>query len=267
MNNLTWTGIATAASSISHGGETRGLVTMLRREAIVRDTGPITIPLISGNAFRGRLRRVAETLTASALTYHGRLTIPAAAALRSGGSLVKTNREPISGSTLARLRSLVPLLGVFGAAGAGRIIDGCLQVGKLLPISSETTHITGHHSDQLITDLTQIETYSRVDDAYSHDATPSDTNDATQRQFRIETFRAGSRFDLWLNLTNPTNKEASFFTEVLDGYTSNATIAGRSAIGHGRLNLELTANQDVPTSPWRPAPDEIEEAIDLLNQL
>ena len=33
--NITWTGTATATSSISHGSETRGLITMLRRETII----------------------------------------------------------------------------------------------------------------------------------------------------------------------------------------------------------------------------------------
>lgn len=263
--NLTWQGTATALSSISHGGDTRGMITLLRRETIITDNGPLNIPLISGNALRGRLRRTAETLTAEALNYRGRLTISAAAALRSGGALVKTNRDPISGAVLARLRELVPLIGVFGTAGAGRIIDGCLQVGKLMPIAAETTHLTGHRSDRSITELTQIETYARVDDTYHHDATPTDTTATTQTQFRIETFRAGTQFEAWLNLTNPTPTEAAFFTEVLTAFQRHATIAGRAAIGHGRLRFDLDTNQNPPGIDWQPV--DVDEAIELLNQL
>ena len=268
--NITWTGTATATSSISHGSETRGLITMLRRETIIGpDHTPVTIPLISGNAFRGRLRRVAEQQLADVLHYRGKLTLAAAAALRSGGSLVKTSAAPISGSRLAELRHLVPLIGIFGTAGAGRIIDGCLQVGKLLPHATETAHLLGQPATLSVQDLTQIETYSRVDDSYRHDAaTPTADDHASQLQYRIETFRAGTTFDVWLNLTSPTDLEAAFFTDVLAHYSHTATIAGRSAIGHGRLRLDLTTTTPPATLDWRTqVAADTDRAIDALNQL
>lgn len=274
MTNWTWSGQATALSSVSHGGETRGLVTLLRRETILTPEGPLSIPLISGNALRGKLRRTAESITAEALNYRGKLTISAAAALRSGGSLVKTGKDPISGTTLARLRELVPLIGVFGTAGAGRIIDGCLQVGKMVPHSHETAHLTHATTSTRwsISELTQVETYARSDDSHRHDAIATLPTDSppenTQTQWRIETFRAGTTFDLWLNLTSPTPVEASFFASVLEAYSSQAIIAGRAATGHGRLHLDLTCTQDTTTLPdWRPNPDTIDEAIGLLNLL
>lgn len=271
MHNLTWTGTATALSSISHGSQTRGLVTLLRRETIIGpspDYRPYTIPLVSGNAFRGKLRRHAEQLLAEALGYRGRLTIAAAAALRSGGALVKTTREPISGSRLARLRALVPLIGVFGAAGAGRIIDGCLQVGKLMPLCVETAHLLEHTLPVTVDDLTQIETFSRTDDSGSHDAA-TDELTTTQLQYRCETFRAGTQFDTWINLTNPTPTEASFFNEVIDTFTPAAAVAGRAGTGHGRLRLNLTTTATTsPPQEWRSTViPQADEAIDLLNEL
>ena len=271
--NITWTGTATATSSISHGSETRGLITMLRREAIIGPDGvPVNIPLISGNAFRGRLRRVAEQQLAEALQYRGKLTLAAAAALRSGGSLVKTSAAPISGSRLARLRELVPLIGIFGTAGAGRIIDGCLQVGKLVPYATETQHLTEQPAALSVHDLTQIETYSRVDDTHRHDtaalAAEADDAPASQLQYRLETFRAGTRFDVWLNLISPTDLEAAFFADVLARYSHTATIAGRSAIGHGRLRLDVTPSTPPPDLDWRTEISQnAAEAIDTLNQL
>lgn len=268
--NITWTGTATATSSVSHGSETRGLITMLRRETIIGPNyEPVTIPLISGNAFRGRLRRVAEQQLSEILQYRGRLTLAAAAALRSGGSLVKTNAAPISGSRLARLRELIPLIGIFGTAGAGRIIDGCLQVGKLVPYATETAHLLGHAAPLSVQDLTQIETYSRVDDAHRHDAAATaDDAAGSQLQYRLETFRAGTTFDVWLNLTSPTDLEAAFFADVLHRFNTHPIIAGRSAIGHGRLRLDLASTPPPPTTDWR---HEIsthrDEAIAALNEL
>ena len=269
--NITWAGTATAISSISHGSETRGLITMLRRETIISpDHTPTTIPLISGNAFRGRLRRVAEQELRDVLAYEGQLTIAAAAALRSGGSLVKTSAAPISGSRLARLRRLVPLIGIFGTAGAGRIIDGCLQVGKLIPHATETAHLLDHAVELSVQDLTQIETYSRVNDTHRHDAVApvEDDTPASQLQYRLETFRAGTTFDVWLNLTSPTDLEAAFFADVLHRFNTHPIIAGRSAIGHGRLRLDLASTPPPPPTDWR---HEIsthrDEAIAALNEL
>lgn len=265
--NVTWSGTATATSSISHGSETRGLVTMLRRETIIgADHAPIPIPLISGNSLRGRLRRTAEEILCEVLNYRGKLTVAAAAALRSGGALTKTSAEPISGTKLKQLREMVPLIGVFGTAGAGRIIDGCLQVGKLIPHITETAHLLHHTCALSISDITQVETYSRVDDTATHD-THTEHIAASQLQYRLETFRAGTTFDVWLNLGNPTPIEAAFFADVLTRYSTHAIIAGRTGIGHGRLRLELGCT-DTPMADWRtPTATTATEAIDALNQL
>lgn len=270
MTNITWAGTATATSSISHGSDTRGLVTMLRRETIISDGHLTPIPLISGNSLRGRLRRIAEDLLRDTLRYDGQLTIAAAAALRSGGALAKTSNEPISGAKLAQLRHLVPLIGVFGTAGAGRIIDGCLQVGKLLPHAQETAALLDLPTQTLlpIADLTQIETYSRVDDNHRHAAATITDQPGSQLQYRIETFRAGTTFDIWLNLTNPTPLEASFFTDVIDTFTQHPTIAGRTAIGHGNLRLNLHRTGTTAPADWRThITANTTEVIDALNQL
>ena len=142
---LLWRGTVTAASSISHGGETRGTISLLRRELIAQPGGdPVHVPVISGNAARGVLRRLSEELMRDAVGYEHQLPLAAAHVLRGGGALVKTGAEPLCGRRLAELRALLPHLAVFGAATGGRIIDGCLQVGKVVPIVTETTHITGY---------------------------------------------------------------------------------------------------------------------------
>lgn len=265
--NLTWRGTVTALTSTVHGSETRGTVTLLRRESILSPQGSLLqVPLVSGNSWRGILRRVAEDLTRREMNYDGRLTLAATAALQSGGALAKTSRDPISGVELARLRQLVPLIGVFGTAGGGRIIEGCLQVGKLLPICRETQPMTGRASNLMAADLTGVETYSRHDDSLGPHTTVTETK-GTQLQYRIETFKAGTQFDAWLNLTHPTDREAAFLAAVLDEFGHQAHIGGRAAIGHGLVRTELTPNKPVPQVDWRPDPGEIDQAIDLLNLL
>lgn len=222
-----WDVSMTALSSISHGGQTRGTTTLLRREIIPGPSGPEPVPVISGNAFRGRLRRIAEGLFTAALAPDGPLSLPAAHALRNGGALAKTGRDPLNGAQRSVLRALVPPLGVFGAAAGASIIDGCLQVGKVVPIVRETAAITGIASDLSAFDLPQLEEYSHLDDV-EHDA-------AGQMRFVVETFPAGSRFATWARIEQGTDLQISFFTDVLAAFTSWGQLGGRLAIGHGRV--------------------------------
>ena len=71
----------TATTSIVHRDDTRNnssIQSLFRREKILTPTGEVAVvPIISGNAWRGILRRTGETLLAEVLDYDGQLT-PAA---------------------------------------------------------------------------------------------------------------------------------------------------------------------------------------------
>lgn len=267
---IAWAVTITAASSIAHGGETRGTITMLRRELIVQPDGQaVYVPVISGNAFRGRLRRIGEELTRDTLQYEGELPLAAAHALRSGGSLAKASAEPLSGQRLHQLRRLVPQIGVFGAAAGGRIIDGCLQVGKVLPHVAECAHlIPAARGGPPAFTATQIETFIRQDDSDSHGfagalAGPGAVAGAGPEpaagpgllmMYRIETFPAGAVFSSWLQLTRATPLEVAFFTDVLRAFSDDGRLGGRAATGHGKvicdLHVTVRAGGTVPAD-WR----------------
>lgn len=266
---VTWTGTLTALSSIAHGGETRGTITLLRRELIAQPGGPLVhVPIISGNSFRGRLRRIGEELLREALYYDGQLSPAAAHALRGGGSLAKTSSEPLSGNRLQTLRNLVPQIGVFGAAGGGVIIDGALDVGKVVPHVAETSHITGHPTRRSAFEATQIESYTRQDDSDSHDfctvtpltqldldqAAATSTSSTTQQMlYRIESFPAGTVFSTWLRLRRGTPLEHAFLHDILTRYTSDGRLGGRIGIGHGQVSVDLTSDATAPPEAcdWR----------------
>lgn len=275
MSTAAWTGVLTAVSSIAHAGETRGTITLLRRELVTLPDGrQVHVPIISGNTLRGRLRRIGEELLRDTLAYEGQLHPAAAHALRGGGSLAKSSHEPLSGNRLQALRTLVPQIGIFGAAGGGAIIDGALDVGKVVPHVAETNHITGAHSTASAFTSTQIEAYTRQDDSSAHDfgdvlaATPlthltfdelgcpevtPGPGKSQQMLFNIETFPIGTRFSTWIRLRRPTDLELAFFTEVLATFTADARIGGRIGIGHGQLhvNLSPTTDHPAPTADWR----------------
>ena len=284
---LLWAGTVTAASSISHGGETRGTISLLRRELIAQPGGdPAHVPVISGNAARGILRRLSEELMRDAVGYEHQLPLAAAHVLRGGGELVKTGAEPLSGRRLAELRALLPHLALFGAATGGRIIDGCLQVGKVVPVVTETTHITGQVTTLEAFDATQIETYIRHDDGLHHTtetlrddlpaapdrgldptvdpapdpaaeaaAEPAATETSRHLMFRVETFPAGTRLAWWLRLDRASDLQVAYFTDVLDAFATRGHLGGRSAIGHGQVTLQLDRQLLAGTEPhpmsWR----------------
>lgn len=285
MRTTRWNGTLTALSSIAHGGETRGTITLLRRELVNAATGDLVhVPIVSGNTLRGRLRRLGEELLRDAVGYEGLLHPAAAHALRGGGSLAKTGHEPLSGSRLQQLRELVPQIGVFGAAGGGTIINGALDVGKVVPHLSETSHITGVPTTRSAFTGTQLEAYTRQDDGDGHDfagvITPAMTGaellfddtgrpepvlrGANQMLFHVETFPAGTAFSTWLRLRRPSPLEMAFFLEVLDVFRIDGRLGGRVAIGHGQVSVELdadcpTSDEDLPN--WRSVVDQNRDEI------
>jgi hypothetical protein len=286
---MTWTGTLTALSSIAHGGETRGTSTLLRRELIVLPDGQLVhVPIVSGNGLRGRLRRIGEELLRGAVGYEGLLAPAAAHALRGGGSLAKAG-EPLSGSRLQRIRRLVPQVGVFGAAAGGTIIDGALDVGKVIPHVTETNHLTGASALTSAFSSTQLEAYTRQDDADGHDfvdvaadaGIPAEENgagrvrarsaDTSQMLFHIETFPAGTVFTTWLRLRWPTPLEAAFLADILRTFGQDGRLGGRVGMGHGQVRVNLTCAQDAPTgagADWRTFVTEHRaEIIDALQDL
>lgn len=253
---LHWDGLMTALSSIAHGGETRGTTTMLRRELIPTADEAELVPVISGNAFRGRLRRCAEELFRDVLDLEGQLPIPAAHALRGGGALAKSSADPVSGSRRARLRALVLPVGVFGCAAAGTLIDGCLQVGKVVPCCAETVAVTGQASTRSVFDVVQLEEYSKVAD---------DTDDTTAMRYAVETFCAGTTFATWLRLDRASDLQVAFFTDVLASFDRFGQLGGRLAIGHGLVRTQWSQTTVAGNPPmavdWRAWAQENREEI------
>ena len=245
VTSTQWIGNVVARSSIAHGGETRGTQTLLRRELMPTPTGMEPVPVISGNALRGQLRRVAYRLFANTLQLDGKLPLPAAHALINGGSLTKTTGQPLSGSKLAAVRQHIPPVGIFGCAAGGSMINGCLSVGKVVPHTAETAAITGDPTPISIHELTQLEEYSST--AHPDTAEPP-------MRFAVETFPAGTQFSTWLRLDKATDLQHSFFLDVLADFTHFGRLGGRLAIGHGLVTTtwEQTHLHGIPTPlDWR----------------
>lgn len=266
MRSYRWEGTATALSSISHGGETLGTVNYLRREAFLTPQGRRDLPVVSGNAVRGVLRDTGARLLWEALG-QPTLSVPVMHSLWAGGALVKAKSTPLSGQRLADLRAMVAHVGVFGAAGGGRIIDGTLTVGKFVPACTQTAHVLpdflrerdGGAALPDIHDLLQIEWYSRVPDITRASHVLAEQEEAVNldeglMRYGTETFIAGTRFHTMFALTHATETEHEFFADILTDWLPTATIGGKTGRGHGRVSLDLTHTPTPVAPPALPAP-------------
>lgn len=274
LHTVTWHARMRALSSISHGGETRGTITLLRREVMMLDGQPVHVPVISGNAWRGRLRRLAEELFREAVAYDDEDDLPLSAihTLRTGGSLAKTGGQPLTGARLRTARELIPPLALFGAATGGRTVEGAVQVGKIVPVTVETAHVTGVDVEAPdVFTATQLETYTRQDegstpavaalparvpmtDAAEVDVEAIDPGeDSTFTFFRVETFPAGMEFTSWLRAHHLTGEQLAFLKDLLQAFTDHGAVGGRAAIGHGTLRTDLSPTPAVPEDlpDWR----------------
>ena len=78
--------IVTALSSIAHGGENMGTVSLFRREKILLLDGSVdSLPIVSGNGIRGVLRDAGMAHMVDTLGFSGGLSLPAFDFLFSGG--------------------------------------------------------------------------------------------------------------------------------------------------------------------------------------
>lgn len=258
-----------ALSSISHKDDSTSTTTALfRREEVIQPDGTgELVPIISGNSFRGTLRRIGEELLRDVLDYEGTLSLPAAHTLRSGGALRKTKGEPLSGNRLEHARNLIPLIGVFGGNSSSTMIKGRAQIGKVVPRVKETEHIMSRPSKLPLLsqfELLGIERYSRFDDSDTADfpstaAAESDAENSTTgshlMRYEVETLPAGTTFESWIRLTRATDLQIAFFTDVLAEFTAAGRLGGRLSIGHGMVRVESTRSTTAGTTAsavdWR----------------
>lgn len=249
VSNARWEGTAVAVSSVLQGAETLGTVTYLRRERFLLPDNTIEdIPVISGNSWRGILRRTVADLWWEAVG-QPRMTMAVMHAIWAGGALAKSTGQPLTGLRAQELKAACLPVGIFGAAGGGRILDGCIQIGKMIPVCQETRHAIPEKyvNDNLpsIWDLTQIEYYSKVPPTDMERIETNEEGELLPMRFGIETFIPGTVFYTWLNLSWPTDEELSLMLEGLDCYFKNPRVGGMGRAGHGNLMFNLEASEDI----------------------
>lgn len=263
-------GIARALSAISHLGDSAGGTTSIfRREKVFAQGRVIEVPILSGNAFRGLLRDKGMRFMLRELG-DPQLPVPAFHFLTSGGTLTKDAGRGLDIGQARRLRSLIPLVGVFGGACGRQILEGKLQVGKWYPVCRELMDFLPEQyqnspdAEISIYDLTDVHSFTRTDDAKSEKwqqslpqeqrtlleapktKTAKDGTEiaekpgvAQQMRYSQEVLVAGTRFYCWLQLQDVTDLEYEAFASALTEWSKAPFVGGQSRHGCGEVELRF----------------------------
>jgi len=261
-----WSGTITALTSIAHGGESLGTVRYLRRERFLLPDGTVEeVPVISGNMIRGTLRRMAADLWWAELG-KPRLRLPVMHAIWAGGAMAKSTTDPVTAKRLQEVRAACPVIGLFGAAGGGRVIDGTVQIGKAPPICEETAHVRpGQHTGPSVWDITQIEYFSKVPDNRGEDTRGQ--GDYSPMRFGVETFLAGTQFTWQASSRWATPAEVSLLADTLQHFTTQGLLGGMTGTGMGSVHIDLTVPELQNLLDWRDTLPTSQDALDILSRL
>lgn len=252
LSTVEWDVDVLARSSIVHqdnyGSVGTDVFGLFRREKIRTADGQLVqVPVVSGNSFRGVLRRIGEQLTAEVLNYEGTLPTPAAHLLTNGGRLAKT-KTPLTDEQERELKDLLPQVAVFGGAVSGRIISGLLQVAPVYPEFVELAGILPRTPQgPLVPAVLGMaeESFTHLDDHRPiHGAPPRSDHDETTSplgRYAVETLPAGTRLQTGAVITDATDIEIAFLRDVFTRFSEHGHLGGRTAAGHGRVSATVTA--------------------------
>lgn len=247
----------TLLTSVSHIGESTGIEAVFHRTKMACADGIIrNIPTVTGNSIRGQLRDHAAAYLIHTLSIDEKLGLSAFYVLWSGGALQKG----VDGSTLRleqlrRLRELLPMISVWGAAVGAQILPGKLDVGMAIPVAAETVGLlpdfyADHAPMHSVYDLMQTEYYTRRDDAKDprledvHTGVKDKDAAPQQMRYAVETMVAGTQLYWWFALRDaPTTLEYGAFASALNSWGRSPHLGGKGAVGHGQIKLTITDGQ------------------------
>lgn len=250
---MRWNGSITVMTPLAHNSdESLGVDTKFRRIRIRTPEGEAMIPVYSGNAFRGKLRRLA------AADFLERLGIGAAGGkisdklyycMFSGGSLQKgSTSSHIDVGAKRELRAHIPFLSLFGTAFHNQMLAGKLSVGMGIPVSRETAAITGISADESVWDIVSEVFYTRRDDLEDKE----NRDEPQQMRYTVECLTPGAVMAHEFMLTDANPIELSCFGAIMRRFSEQPLLGGKSGIGHGRIRYHYDSDwpSDSEYSEW-----------------
>ena len=237
-------------TSLLHFGDERmGTMQIARTMKFKVGEEFIDIPVYTGNAFRGTLRRIAmkDFLDHIGITEEG-ISAKLYYLLFTGGALTSGSRYEEIGKR-REMRRLCPPLSLFGSAIGDQIPAGKLKMPIFIPICKETVDYTEIESNLSFYDMLEDNFYTRRDDLKSLDFNLTDEEkfkNPVQMKYDQQCLVAGTELTGNVVIENDSEIERDCLKAILDRFTEMPYIGGKSAAGHGEVKItyEFNGNAD-----------------------
>jgi len=227
-------------SPFSHfGDENMGTMQILRTMKFYVNDSFLDIPVFSGNALRGILRRhiMKDFILSLDLNDEG-ISSKLYYLLFCGGSLEQGGRFSDIGKK-REFRKLCPPISLFGTACYTDMLEGKIKVGISLPICKELVSYTKLESQISIYDMLQEVFYTRLDDLKSkigRDEIEKNEN-PTQMKYEMQCLSAGTELQTKIQCVMLNEIEISCLSRTIKLLKENPFIGGKSGSGHGHAYI------------------------------
>jgi len=251
MKILDVPGTITALSPIHSGsdennGNDKGLRTIIYN----LPTGPEEVPVVSGNAIRGVLRRL---IMADLIDLVGFQPADAKGQVRlyhslfAGGTLEQVDEKDSGYIDLAlkkQIRGLLPPVALLGTAMRNQMLEGKLDVAYAVPRCKELAGIL--RNPETITasigDL-QKQTFNTRRDEMSQDA-KAEGGDSSQMLHTWWYIPPATVFQHGFVLQNPSEIEAACLGRMIDLWMLRPRLGAKSGTGNAEVRLDYPAKPD-----------------------
>lgn len=229
----TYPGTIVLKQPLAHGSDEHlGVDTKFRRIKVNHQGRPIEVPVLSGNAIRGTLRRIAAADFLRRVGYT-KVSDKLYYALFSGGSLEKGEGADIEVGFKRDIRGHLPFISLFGTAIKQQMVPGRLKVGMGVPVAVETQDMTGRQSEQSVFQLLDEIYYTRRDDLEEK----KDQEHKQQMKYTVEVLTPGTELAHHFTLEGANEVEEACFHAIMQQFLYCPTLGGMSAIGHGLVEM------------------------------
>ena len=220
-----------AITPISHSMGTEGITSPLRRENFIIDNKVVQVPVISGNAIRGVLRRHGAKVLLELLGVEPSELPPMAYHLLHDGGIIEeaVHIEP-DVEFLRQVRKYIPLVSLFGGCVRQTPLSGKLIVNPAIPITQETERYTGVKTTVRLADIVHEVAFTRRDDREMRRL-----SSPVQMLYLVECFAAGTEFIHSFILKTNDPIELGSFHAALRSFNECPFLGGRSAAGLGQI--------------------------------
>jgi len=233
-------GRITVLTPLHHGGDEKtGSTPMLRAIDVVANGRRMRVPYISGNAIRGRLRRL---LFKDMLQMCGISEVPKKAVhiLASGGVLeLADSSGRLDLDMRNRVRDTIPLARLMGCSIGNQIIPGVLVVGHAVPIAQETCgvmvpELPGEWPP--VRELTGQDFITRKDEVREREEDEA----AVQMKVEFEVLLPGTQLYHYFQIEVNDELATATLARAITLWNQSPYIGGRAASGFGMLKLDYS---------------------------